>query len=120
MSERNESYLAIRFFIGLSALLLILLLFCICVPCLSPYIIGEPSSNNGNNCGCIIVKIICYVVTVVALTYVCKFLLDYEAKINHDELSFEKAKMALGKDNTLTKEEHINTVNLNITQKNNQ
>lgn len=112
--NRNESYLAIRFFIGLSALLLILLLFCICVPCLSPCVIEKTYSNNGNNCGCIIMKIVCYIVTVVSLTFVCKFLLDYEAKISHDEFSFKKAEMVMNKKSTIDKNEYTETLNLNI------
>ena len=52
--------------------------------------------------------------TVVALTFVCKFLLDYEAKINHDALSFEKAKMVSEKISTPEKKECEKTINLNI------
>ena len=95
--SRTESYMAIRFFIGLSVILLLLLLFCICTPCLSPCILGKTDSKNVDNYYCIILKVVCYAVTVVALTFVCKFLLDYEAKINHDELSYEKAKMVIEK-----------------------
>ena len=61
-----------------------------------------------------VLKLICFALTVIAITIISKYILDYEAKINHDALSFEKAKMISERISTPEKKEYEKTININI------
>lgn len=61
-----------------------------------------------------VLKFASYALTSIAITIISKYILDYEAKINHDALSFEKAKMVSEKISTSENKKNEKTINLNI------
>ena len=61
-----------------------------------------------------IAKVVCYISFTILLLFVFKFAFSYDAKINHDELSYKKASEALKQQN---KPSYTETKNVNLTIK---
>lgn len=161
MNNREEILSGIKFFVGLSIVILLLLTFCVfgsfsslcqhylaeeknkisinnifdsdknqeieitinnTLPCKLEFG-SEPDSNkvkvlslNVNNYAifCLIAKLICYLSIIIFIIILFKLTFNFYAKINHDALSFEKAKMISERISTPEKKEYEKTININI------
>lgn len=109
MSDREEKlYSWIKFFVSFCTIIILFITLCFC--CFYPF--GKTENYGDYIWLSPIIKLTCYSITILSITFICHFLISFGIKINHDDLSYKKAIEALRH-----KPDYTETKNVNLTIK---